>query len=164
MHVNDCLLVLVFISDTSVFLNKFAPSFSHSSKSLSTVFPRRFAFVWYTMSPWISLLCLLSIFYFYFISYLSVMILELVKYRREEFIFKSQFLFRRRGKISDEIYPQNAIFFGEKCILLRHLCVIFMHFPLASLVDQMVRNPPGDLDSIPESERFPGEGTGYPFQ
>ena len=66
---------------------------------------------------------------------------ELVKCRREESIFKSQFLFRT-GKLSDEIYPQNAISFGEKGILLRHLCVVFMHILLASPVAQMVGNPP----------------------
>ena len=43
----------------------------------------------------------------------------------------------------------------------------------ASLVAQSVKNPPamqetaydaGDLDSIPGSERFPGEGNGNPLQ
>ena len=69
------------------------------------------------------------------------MMVKLVKCRREESILKSQFLFRR-GKLSDEIYPQNTISFGEKGILLKHLCVVFMHILLASLVAQMVRNPP----------------------
>ena len=37
----------------------------------------------------------------------------------------------------------------------------------ASLVAQMVKNPPanaGDLGSIPESGRSPGEGNAYSFQ
>ena len=42
-----------------------------------------------------------------------------------------------------------------------------LQHPWASLVAQMVKNPPtnmGDLDLIPRLGRSPGEGKGYPLQ
>ena len=35
---------------------------------------------------------------------------------------------------------------------------------VASLVTQMVKNPPAMQGSIPRLGRFPGEGNDYPFQ
>lgn len=93
MQLNDCFLVLAFISDGSVLLNKFSPSFPLSARSLSTIFLRRFAFVQYTKSPYSSLFCLLSIylvvFFFNFTSYFMVVVL--VKCKKREFIFKHLF-------------------------------------------------------------------------
>lgn len=103
-HTFKWCLVFALISDSSVFFNKFAPSITQNPKSLSTMFLRRFAFVQYTGSPCISLLCLLSIFSYYFISILCVTVVKLVQYRQGEFIFKSYCLFRGR-QLSDKIYP-----------------------------------------------------------
>ena len=70
MHVNDCFLVLVFISDTSVFLNKFAPSFPQSSNLYQQYFQGDFLCLTYNVPLHFS--ALFSIYIFFLLHLLSL--------------------------------------------------------------------------------------------
>ena len=78
-----------------------------------------------------------------------------------------------RGPGSHEVNPRDSpettegmerVSYGPLISFFIH---VFMHSAWASLVAQMIKNPPanaGDRRSIPESGRSPGEGNGNPLQ
>ena len=73
--------------------------------------------------------------------------------------------FPSNARIPWGLYKRNENFHLHKNIDL-NIYVNFIHY-WASLVTQLVKIPPvnaGDLDSIPDLGRSPGEGKGYPLQ